>query len=78
MQEFFITLRAARIIRGLTLKQVAALTGKCSDTISKYEHDSTDIPRDLSVQLISLYGVPDRLIHFGKESSLYGSYEKVV
>lgn len=73
---FKITLRAARVNCGLTLKDVANITGKCADTISKYESDSTSIPRDLSVQLIELYGVPQENIFFGRESSLNGFLAK--
>lgn len=69
---FYITLKTARILRGLTIRQVAVLTGKCPDTISKYEKDSTDIPRDLSVLLLKLYNVPDQYVFFGRESDLHG------
>lgn len=72
MHELIITLRAARINRGLTLKDVAERTGKHPETISKYEADSTEIPRDLSLKLLEIYGVPDRNIFFGKESSFHG------
>lgn len=65
---FLITLRAARINRGLTLKQVAKKTGKCSETIGKYEMDSTKMPRDVVEQLVILYDVPKEIIFFGKES----------
>lgn len=77
MKEFKITLRAARVNRGLTLKDVAEKTGKCAETISKYEIDSTDIPRDLSLKLIEIYEVPQDLLFFGSESSLNGlSYSR--
>jgi len=72
MNKFFITLRTARVLRGLTVKQVAEKTGKCVDTISKYEKDSSNIPRDLSIELIRLYNVPENIIYFGKESDLFG------
>lgn len=72
MQELIITLRAARINRGLTLKAVAGMTGKHAETISKYEIDSTEIPRDLSLKLLDIYKIPDRNIFFGKESSFHG------
>ncbi|MCM3632904.1 helix-turn-helix domain-containing protein [Paenibacillus camelliae] len=75
MSRFCITLRTARLLRGMTVKQVAIKTGKCVDTISKYEKDSTNIPRDLSIELIRLYNVPETVIYFGKESDLFGLVE---
>lgn len=69
---FRITWRAARINRGLTLKDVAEFTGKSIDTIIKYEKDSTDIPYDLMQRLLGLYGVPIEHIHCGRESDLIG------
>lgn len=65
---FKITLRAARINRGLTRELVASHVNKSVDTIRKYEADSSDIPRDLLVSLLDLYEVPDEHIFFGKES----------
>lgn len=76
MTKFQITLKAARVNRGLQLKEVAALTGKSVDTILKYEKDSTDIPRDLMLALLSLYVMPADHIFFGKESDLIGIYRE--
>ncbi|WP_199615504.1 helix-turn-helix domain-containing protein [Paenibacillus alkalitolerans] len=72
MRGLQITLRAARVNCGFTLKEVAHQTGRSTETISKYEIDSTNIPRDLMVELIALYQVPDEHIFFGKESSFHG------
>lgn len=66
-----ISLRAARINSGFTLKQVAARTGRCAETISKYELDSTSMPRDVIEQLVGddgIYGIPKENIFFGKQS----------
>ncbi|WP_256717649.1 helix-turn-helix transcriptional regulator [Paenibacillus sp. FSL R5-0636] len=65
---FKITLRAARINCGLTREEVAIRVNKSVDTIRKYESDSSDIPRDLLVALLTMYDVPDEHIFFGKES----------
>lgn len=67
-----ITLRAARVNCGLTLKDVAKHTRRSVDMISKYEIDSTNIPRDLMVSLIDLYDIPSENIFFGSESSFHG------
>lgn len=72
----FITLRAARVNRGLTLKDVASLTGKSDMTILKYEKDSTDIPRDLMQKLLEIYDVRYDNIFFGKESDFIEQYKK--
>ncbi|MGR6762701.1 helix-turn-helix domain-containing protein [Paenibacillus sp. T2-29] len=71
-----VTLRAARINRGFTTRDVGAITGKSHATIEKYEKDSTNIPRDLSVVLLQLYKVPEEHIFFGKESVFIGFTEK--
>lgn len=78
MQQFYVTLKTARILRGLKIKEVAAFTGKCIDTISKYERDSTEIPRDLSVKLLKLYNVPERYVFFGKETDLHEFLEEEI
>lgn len=72
MRGLQVTLRAARVNCGFTLKDVAKKTRRSPDTISKYEIDSTNIPRDLMVELIDLYSIPDECIFFGKESSFHG------
>lgn len=74
MEKFLITLKAARVNSGLTLKDVAQRIGKSTETISKYEIDSTHIPRDLMVKLVDLYRVPNEHIFFGKESSFHGFF----
>lgn len=76
MNNLRITLKAARINCGFTLKDVAVKTGKSVDTISKYEADSSDIPRNLMVRLIDLYNIPDHYIFFGNESSFHGFIRK--
>jgi transcriptional regulator with XRE-family HTH domain len=75
--DFFkITLRAARVNRGLTRNEVAVITKKSVDTICKYECDSSNVPRDLLIQLIDIYQIPDEHIFFGKESSFHGLVPK--
>jgi len=74
-KPFLITLRAARVNRGLTLKEVSLQVGKSEATISKYESDSTSIPRDLMEALCALYGAPKDIIFFGRESDFIGSHK---
>lgn len=70
---FKITLRAARINKGLPREKVAKIVGKSVDTLKKYEEDSSEIPRDFLMELLHLYEVPDEHIFFGKESVKTGS-----
>ncbi|HEQ9941165.1 TPA: helix-turn-helix transcriptional regulator [Streptococcus pyogenes] len=64
-----ITLKAARINAGYTLKQVAGAVGKNPQTISKYEKDSSDISLGLLQKLSSLYGVTIDNLFLGKKST---------
>lgn len=69
---FKITWRAARVNRGLTLEEVAEISGKSKDTVMRYEKDSSSIPYDLKNLWLSLYDVPEEFIYFGLESDLIG------
>ncbi|HFX4067113.1 TPA: helix-turn-helix transcriptional regulator [Streptococcus pyogenes] len=64
-----ITLKAARINAGYTLKQVAGAVGKNPQTISKYEKDSSDISLGLLQKLSSLYGVTIDNLFFRQKST---------
>jgi hypothetical protein len=76
MSQITISWRAARVNRGFTLKEVAEICDKSVDTIVKYEKDSTDIPRDLMLKLLDIYGVHSDVIFFGKESDFIGKHRK--
>lgn len=73
---FKLTWRAARVNKGYTQQEVAKLSGRNIDTVNKYERDSTEIPHDLMVLWLRLYGVPSDMIFCGPESDLIGR-EKV-
>ncbi len=72
-----ITLRAARVNKGYTLRDVANLVNKSIDTISRYEKDSTDIPRDLMFNLLRIYNVDIDNIFFGVESDFIEHNKKL-
>ena len=73
-----ITLRAARINAGLTLVKAAKEFGINKDTLSRYEKDSTKIPRDIFTKIEEIYGVPVDNIFFGKESESFRTkYQKI-
>lgn len=61
-----ITLKAARVNIGMTLKEAAALFGIHYETLSNYEADSTNVPRTFFIKLESVYGIPTENIYFGR------------
>ena len=69
---FKITWRAARVNRGYNQAEVAELSGKNIDTVTKYEKDSTEIPYSLMQTWLDLYGVPADIIFCGLESDFTG------
>ena len=52
-----ITLKAARITAGFTLREVGKKLNRSFQTIAKYEKDSTLIPFELLKELSELYQV---------------------
>lgn len=61
-----ITLKAARVNLGWTLKDAAPHFGIRHETLAKYEFDSTNVPRTFFSKVESVYGVPMENIYFGK------------
>lgn len=61
-----ITLEAARVNAGYTMREVATITGVHHQTISKYEKDSSKIPFNLLNSLCELYQTSKDDIFFGK------------
>lgn len=66
-----ITLRAARVNAGFTLMEAANLFGINKDTLSKYEKDSTNVPRSFFVNIENFYKVPVENIFFGPQSDFF-------
>lgn len=66
-----ITLRAARVNAGLRLVEAAQKFGINKDTLSKYEKDSTNIPRSIFINIENIYGIPVDNIFFGIESEFF-------
>jgi len=62
-----ITLKAARVNLGLTLKDAAKKFNLHHETLAKYEQDSSNVPRSFFVQLERVYGIPEEYIYFGKQ-----------
>ena len=61
-----ITLKAARVNRGLTLIQASHYLNINKDTLSKYERDSTNIPHSLAQKMSHLYEISTGNLFFGK------------
>lgn len=72
-----ITLRAARVNLGLTLKEAATLFDIHHETLAKYELDSSNVPRSFFIQIESAYGIPEEFIYFGKQEEMPGYMEEV-
>ena len=66
-----ITLKAARVNRGLTQIEASKLFGIHKDTLSSYEIDSTHIPRSFFIRIEEVYGIPVENIFFGKQSEFF-------
>ncbi|PGT89193.1 helix-turn-helix domain-containing protein [Bacillus sp. AFS040349] len=66
-----ITLRAARVNAGLRLVEASKLFGINKDTLSKYEHDSTNVPRSIFIKIEEIYAIPVENIFFGPESEFF-------
>ncbi len=63
-----ITLRAARYNAGLTLREAAKAFGIDKDRLTRFERDSTDIPRSILMMIPEIYSYPIDNIFFGIES----------
>lgn len=66
-----ITLRAARVNRGLTLEKAAKIFGIDKSTLASYEKDSTNIPRLFLIKIEEVYRVPVDNIFFGSQSEFF-------
>lgn len=62
-----ITLRAARVNLGYTLKEAAKMFEIHHETLAKYEQDSSNVPRSFFIQIEHVYGIPENFIYFGKQ-----------
>jgi len=72
------TLRAARVNAGLTLVSSSKQLFINKDTLTKYEKDSSNIPRSLLVKIEDLYRVNANDIFFGIESEFFRTKRKVL
>lgn len=62
-----ITIEAARINAGFTLKEAAKLIGVSVSTLHKWEQDSSDLKISQSLKLSAVYGYPVEYIFFGNK-----------
>lgn len=65
-----LSLKAARVNAGLTVKEAAEGVGVHHQTLSKYEKDSSDISVSLLNDLSDLYQIPSDFIFLGKQYEL--------
>lgn len=66
-----ITLRAARVNVGLKLVEAAREFGINKDTLSKYEKDSSNVPRSFFTKIEDVYRIPVDNIFFGPQSEFF-------
>ncbi|WP_248559931.1 helix-turn-helix transcriptional regulator [Niallia sp. NCCP-28] len=66
-----ITLKAARVNAGLKLTEAADLFGINKDTLSKYEKDSSNVPRSFFINIEKFYKIPVENIFFGPQSDFF-------
>lgn len=71
-----ITLEAARVNAGLTLKQAAKLIGVSVATLHKWEQDSSDIKISQTKKIEEVYGYPREYIFFGNKKEFNSSNER--
>ena len=64
------SLEACRKNAGMNLKDASGYVGINYQTLSKYEHDSSNIPLSLLNKLSVLYNVPTDYIFVGKKDEL--------
>lgn len=76
-ENLLITLRAARVNAGLKLVEAAEKFGINKDTLSKYERDSTNVPRTFLIKIEQIYKVPLDYIFFGKESEFFRNFKDI-
>lgn len=64
----FLTLKAVRISFGYTLEEAAKHCDIPENYLSELEIDSGEMPPNVAMKLMNLYGVSPDAIYFGKES----------
>lgn len=75
-EDLKITLRAARVNIGYTLKEASLKFGIHFETLAKYELDSTNVPRGFFTKIEEVYGIPVENIYFGKMAKYQNSLAK--
>jgi transcriptional regulator with XRE-family HTH domain len=76
MMNYKITLRAARVNLGLTLKDAAKEFKMSHITLGHYEKDSTNVPHSFFSKVESVYGIPAENVFFGKQEDYFHNKKK--
>ncbi|MFT8406140.1 helix-turn-helix transcriptional regulator [Liquorilactobacillus nagelii] len=71
-----LSLTAARVNSGYTLKEAAAMMGVHYQTLSSWEKDSTKLTFEEADKLSKLYHIPSGLIFFGNRNEFIRSLRK--
>lgn len=59
-----VSLRTARLIRGLTIKEAAALANISTRRLSRYEMNVCDTPLEDAIKLLDVYNIPFSALDF--------------
>lgn len=76
MKEIQLTLRAARVNIGMTLKEAAKEFGINHETLANYEKDSSNVPRSFFISIERVYGIPVDMIFFGRQNDFFLSLKQ--
>lgn len=77
-EEVKFTIRAIRTNLGYTRKEAASILKIHHETLANYEHDSTNIPRLVFMELEKAFGIPEKYIFFGKEAEFITKRRKAI
>ena len=65
-----ITMRTARAMNNMTLKDASEKLGVHENTLRNWEKDSTDIGYHMAMKVADLYKLPHEFIFFGLDTTL--------
>ena len=69
-KKFKITIRSARVNKGLTQEQASKALGIHETTLLRWEKDSTNIEYHMAKKMAELYKVSDEFLFFGKDTTI--------
>ncbi|MBS4749554.1 helix-turn-helix domain-containing protein [Granulicatella sp. zg-ZJ] len=71
-----LSLKAARANANLTLIEASKILSINKDTLSRYERNSSHIPRSISLKMQELYQIPEKNLFFGDITEFHKKKQK--